>query len=226
MFRVLLISIVLSGSAITSESAAAEYYLKFTTSGSAISSDNLQSQSAAWVDVSVVTSVGSDGNVHWPNSEVGSDVSYYISYYGNKTLPGANKNSFYVADVPRSITITEHDGASSMTITAGDAPKRFSLGPSFLLPDGFLVAPGVNKTNATTRYVRMVAASRYKAISSGFITCSQGWGYGNGSVRIRQEKSYFIVNKWSANEGYHDISECVGAYVFSGPAEHHVVRFR
>lgn len=148
------------------------YFLKFETSnatpapGTTVST--LASDNGAWMDVSIVTSPAADGNVHWPNSQVGSTVGS-----GNE-----NKKAFYLANVPRSLTIMSHDGTSTRVITAGASAENFPGAPSFLLPDGFLVATGLGNK------IVIAAFPGLRPMPHMHISCPEGW-YFHKSSKVR-----------------------------------------
>lgn len=206
---------------------ATTYFLKFTTSGAtatATGGSNLHQDASAWVEVSIVTSPGTDGNVHWLNGPVESHLSYkyyFKSSYSTTSRGFSNANydhvSFYVAGVPRSVRIINHDASSEMVITHGDSPQPFPAAPSFLLPDGFIVFAGL------TYYYRKIVpdpATEYRKIFIGAFPkaqygaltndCPTGWVFSSDRIEVK--------------EGYNNNGSCSAWIPYSQPLSH-VVRF-
>lgn len=136
--------------------ASADYYLKFETSGSNIGlSALLSANSGSWIDVSIIDTHPTDGSVHYENSRIGAWVSYLNA---KRATNNNNKTTFYFADVPRSLTITNTSDGSKTTITEGGDAVRFNSAPAFLLPDGLLVAPGIARISSNSYKIYMAAA--------------------------------------------------------------------
>lgn len=137
----------------------AEYYLKFTATGASLGSNQkIYENGAGLLKVSIVENFPTDGPIHFKNSRIGSWTKYVNSSSGSKTA-GVDNLNFYVADVPRSISIQNLvDGANTL-ITAGETPVDFDNAPAFLLEDGLVVAPGISDHGSGGPYEVYVAAA-------------------------------------------------------------------
>lgn len=181
----------------------AEYFLKFSASGATRGSGGLASDPGAWLYVSIVTSTGGDGKVHWPGSGVGSEISYYYyrksgsgtTTYNHFTSNEDDQLHFYYADVPRSVTIKTVDGSQKTVITEGDAPVRFSNAPSFSFEDGLLVSPGASYyrhqivPNPVIEYQKIYVSAYEKMSAYPLGTdaqCNVGWTYMKGKITVKQ----------------------------------------
>lgn len=208
----------------------ADYYLKFETVGGTFDYNTSihNTGSAKTVNVSIVDAPANDGRVHWPRSMVGAKAKiYYRAAYSSSTTTftsntgGANqdKTVFYVADVPRSVTIHSSTGTSKTVITFGETPQAFGSAPNFLLPDGLLVAPGLsyyynrssNGSITKNNKVFMVAAPPLRSTPVGagggsvsyHLSCAAGWGDLGGNVAIWQNGVY---NKTNADPTCYSVS--------------------
>ena len=160
MLAVLLVSVCASAQ-------AKIYYLKFEASGATHDSVNqLSANSEAWIKVSIVDSHPTNGPVHWENSDIGSWTKDLYSGSGKTLWKNrlVNNYQFYYANVPRSITIINNDNGNATKITAGDAAQQFNGAPSFLSPDGLLVAPGMARQSNGVLRIYVAAATRIKSI--------------------------------------------------------------
>lgn len=188
VLAVFLISLLIPG-------ARADYYLKFTTSGASIGTNDLVSSSAsAWIDVSIVelSSPPVDGPVHVPGSLVTAHSRFQNSAV-QKYLNVDHLNIYY-ADVPRSITIKNLSSGVSAVVTSGENPVRFGNAPAFILPDSLLVSIGVSYISvpvsnklviSAAMPVRMVAIHAYTnphnfrpsdlINSATSFFCAEGW---------------------------------------------------
>lgn len=186
------------------------YFLKFETSGATLTASNLASDTGSWVNVSIVTSVGSDGQVHWPGGTTGSDISYkYYRYYNSSNITNhgysnssSDKKVFYVADVPRSISIVTSDGVGTQIISVGDTPVPFNAAPSFLLPDGFVVSAGLssyyhynpsssNPGPFSHKKIYIAADSSVKVLNVSGVACPKGWVFKGSKI---QHSVPFAIN--------------------------------
>lgn len=159
---------------VLSPNAQADYYLKFETSGvnHVHSSGALSSDSNAWMKVSIVDSYPTGQPIHFEGSDTG-------------TVPintAADTAVFYVADVPRSVTILEKSSGAKQTLSAGDAPLPFSNAPSFLLPHRLLVATGMQRL-ASYGKIYIAAAMPVKSVAHSVPTANvfgNGWAEADG----------------------------------------------
>ena len=127
--------------------AQAEYYLRFTASGAPLAQGELfKDSSDTWLELTIIQGHPSDGPVHYEGSLIGSELKVIRSNNGSAYREiGVDHVNFYVADVPRSITIIDNsNGGSKFTLSYGDDPERLVGTPSVLMPDGLLVAPGLS----------------------------------------------------------------------------------
>ncbi|MBO6656868.1 MAG: hypothetical protein JJ934_08235 [Pseudomonadales bacterium] len=121
-------------------------YLKFETSGGSHDPNTAFALNTnTWMKVSIVNTYPTDGPVHFPNSRTGAYTLYRASPFIKDT--NVDYTSFYVADVPRSVTLIKKSDGTRQTITHGDPqPADFPGAPSpaFLLPSGLLVTTGLS----------------------------------------------------------------------------------
>lgn len=124
----------------------AEYYLKFETSGAVLPNGTpLNSSGDAWITVSVVDlqTFPLDGPVHFPGDRSGAEVYYRNesgSYIKNVEV---NYTKFYVAEVPRSLTVRNRSNGLRHVLTAGGGAQTYTNAPAILLEDGLLVTTGI-----------------------------------------------------------------------------------
>ncbi len=218
----------------------ADYYLKFETSGGTFdySTPIQNTGTASTVEVSIVDTPANDGRVHWPNSMVGARANvYYRTVFSSNTTAFASagteddKKVFYVAGVPRSVTVRSPNGGTNTVITHGEAPEPFTSAPNFLLPDGLLVAAGLSyyyyrKSNGTitrNNKVFMVAAPpvRSTPVAAGagnlsfYLSCAAGWSDLGGVIAIWQNGVYSKTNLEST---------CKSVSVYNG-TNRYIVRY-
>ena len=129
------------------------YYLKFEVQGgSHDAATTLASNAAANVTVSIVSTHPTDGPVHWKNSMIGASVTDNGTGQSNqvyqKNQGDLNNTTFYFADVPRTLTVVDNASGVPALVKFGTT-QTFTGAPSFLLPDGLLVAPAVARTHST-----------------------------------------------------------------------------
>lgn len=212
------------------------YYLKFTSSGASHSHINVFKDNAgAWLEVSIVDSHPTDGPIHWKNSQTGSFTGESSS--GHKKRYGTFNNlHFYYGDVPRSLTLINNATGTPTKITAGDAPVRFSSAPSFLLPDGLLVASGVSQHPTRNIYVVAAMPIRYIPATDSYEhveyrgnwsfhrdqgkndrNCLQGW--------TEAALTIGAVEIWQAVESSNSSADgkCASSRIFRGPLSHIVL---
>ncbi len=218
------------------QSYATIYYLKFTSSGASHSGNStFKDNAGAWLEVSIVDTHPTDGPIHWKNSQTGSFTGESAS--GHKKRYGTYNNlQFYYADVPRSLTVIENSSGTPTTITAGSSPVRFTSAPSFLLPDGLLVASGVSQYPARNIYVIAAMPIRFIPATDSYEhieyrgnhsyhrdsgkndrNCLQGWteaALTMGSVEIWQA----VESSNSSADG-----KCASSRIYRGPLSHIVL---
>lgn len=222
---------------VSSHSYATIYYLKFTSSGATHDgTSTFKDNVGAYLEVSIVDSFPTDGPVHWKNSQTGSFT--FENANKHKKIEGTTNNlHYYYADVPRSITIIDNSSGTQTTITHGNAPVKFSSAPSFLLPDGMLVAPGLSHNPrkiyvAAAMPIRRLPAYepfsgydfrgglRYKKdTGKNDFSCLQGW---SESVRVVGE-----VEIWQAVYDYLNSTsvdgQCATSKIYRGKLSHIVL---
>lgn len=125
-----------------SPNALADYYLKFETSGASHDPETLFSANTnTWMRLSIVDTYPTNGPVHYPHSRTGA-----FTKIGGKSQ-GVDHTFFYVADVPRSVTIVDKSDGSRARLDAGQTPVTYPGAPSpaFLMPDALLVTTGLSQ---------------------------------------------------------------------------------
>lgn len=138
----------------------ADYFLKFETSGASHNlATALSSNSAAWIEVSIVDDFPTDGPVHFENTHIGA-FTKVVDAQNSKTQD-VDYTKFYVAGVPRSVTVIGTGDGARNVVSFGD-PGAFKLPgfvPGIVLPDGLLVTTGLSMDFVSNVFGIYLAAS-------------------------------------------------------------------
>lgn len=158
----------------------ADYYLKIETSGNSLPYNTLlKNNGNAWLQLSIVEDHPLDGPIHYLGDRRGAEVSF--RNHSGQYLKDVNVNylRFYVAEVPRSLTLKKIAAEQVTTITAGAGSTTLTNAPALLFKDGLLVTTGVsfemNTSNTAVSQSIYIAAGMPSPIVS---YSAQGHGGG------------------------------------------------
>lgn len=178
--------------------ALADYYLKVTATGQRIDDTVvIASSTAADLAISVVGDFPTDGPVHFENSYLGSWVKTL-----RKESAHVDNLNFYVAGVPRSITLLNVTDGGRQVITAGNPPITLTGAPAILMKDGLLISPGLSRYSGSKKEVyvaasmpsRMVVAKKYVDPIS----------FSGVQSEVIADSSKYCVEGWSSSSEFPD----------------------
>ena len=135
-------------------SSLADYYLKFTATGGSSTTHDLSQDPLAVLSLSIVDTHPTSELIHEKGSGIVAltKVNSAALAYGTGQQ-GVDNLNFYVADVPRSLTIKNRLTGQKSVISVDDPnPTPFVGAPAFLMSDGMVVAPGLSQAGSPRKF--------------------------------------------------------------------------